>query len=214
MKPANEIDRELIARIRAGDSDAWNDLIARYEGRLLAFVDSRLTNRSTSEDIVQEAFVGFLNSLPNYDGRRALESYLFSICAYKLTDHLRREGRRPAIPLSAGGSDSGSPWQLSGGMRAASSIARSGERRGLEETAIVDAISEQVEKWKAKGDWTKLKCIELLVIGGQANKAVAQTLGLTEQQVANYKFDFLARLRTLIKRQGLSAEVFPELYDE
>ena len=47
------------------------------------------------------AFLGFLNSLPNYDGRRPLESYLFSICAYKLTDHLRREGRRPAVPLSA-----------------------------------------------------------------------------------------------------------------
>ncbi len=72
MKRSNEIDRMLIARIRSGDSDAWTDLIARYEGRLLAFVDSRLSNRSASEDIVQEAFVGFLNSLPNYDGRRAV----------------------------------------------------------------------------------------------------------------------------------------------
>lgn len=42
-------------------------LTARYEGRLLAFVESRIRNRSTSEDIVQEAFIGFLNSLPNYD---------------------------------------------------------------------------------------------------------------------------------------------------
>ena len=69
MKRPSEIDQLLISRIRSGDSDAWNDLIARYEGRLLAFVDSRLSNRSASEDIVQEAFVGFLNSLPNYDGR-------------------------------------------------------------------------------------------------------------------------------------------------
>ena len=91
MKKPSKIDQELIQRIRQGDSDAWNDLIKRYEGRLLAFVDSRLSNRSASEDIVQEAFIGFLNSLPNYDGRRPLESYLFSICAYKLTDHLRRE---------------------------------------------------------------------------------------------------------------------------
>jgi len=37
---------------------------------------------------------------------------------------------------------------------------------------------------------------------------------MSEQQVANFKFDFLSRLRTLIKRQGLSQEVFPELYDE
>lgn len=213
MKRSSEIDQELIRRIRAGDSDAWSDLIKRYEGRLLAFVDSRLSNRSASEDIVQEAFVGFLNSLPNYDGRRSLESYLFSICAYKLTDHLRREGRRPAIPLSAG-RDSSGQWQLTGNARPASSIARSVERKRIEEDALIEALVEQVQKWQSRGDWEKLQCIELLIVRGMANKEVAQELSITEQQVANFKFDFLNRLRTLIKRQGLSQEVFPELYEE
>ena len=213
MKRSNEIDRMLIARIRSGDTDAWTDLIARYEGRLLAFVDSRLSNRSASEDIVQEAFVGFLNSLPNYDGRRALESYLFSICAYKLTDYLRREGRRPAIPLSAG-PDSSGQWQLTGNARPASSIARSVERKRIEEDAIIEAIAAQVEKWKEKGDWTKLMCMEMLIVRGRPNKDTAEILDITEQQVANFKFDFISRLRTLIKRQGLSQEVFPELYEE
>ena len=152
MKRPSEIDQQLIRRIRSGDGDAWNDLIGRYEGRLLAFVDSRLSNRSASEDIVQETFVGFLNSLPNYDGRRALESYLFSICAYKLTDHLRREGRRPAIPLSAGGDSSGQ-WQLTGNARPASSIARSGERKQIEEEALIEAIDSQVKRWQERGDW-------------------------------------------------------------
>lgn len=97
MESTKEIDALLVDRIRQGDTLAWEDLIGRYEGRLLAFVDSRIGNRAAAEDIVQEAFIGFLNSLPNYDGQRPLESYLF-ICAYKLTDHLRREGRRPTIP--------------------------------------------------------------------------------------------------------------------
>ncbi len=213
MKKPSEIDQQLIRRIREGDSDAWNDLIARYEGRLLAFVDSRLSNRSASEDIVQEAFIGFLNSLPNYDGRRSLESYLFSICAYKLTDHLRREGRRPAIPLSAG-ADSSGQWQLTGNARPASSIARSVERQRLEEDALHEAIESQVQRWQERGDWTKLKCIELLIVRGWPNKTVAETLSISEQQVANFKFDFLARLRTLIKKQGLSQDIFPELYEE
>ena len=95
-----DADQLIVQRIRQGDSRAWEELIARYEGRLLAFVDSRLRNTATSEDIVQETFIGFLNSLPNYDSGRSLEGYLFSICTYKLTDHLRREGRRPTISLS------------------------------------------------------------------------------------------------------------------
>ncbi|HRX83326.1 MAG TPA: RNA polymerase sigma factor, partial [Pirellulaceae bacterium] len=118
MAATSDTDRIIVERIRNGDSDAWGDLISRYEGRLLAFVESRIGRRAVSEDIVQEAFVGFLNSLPNFDGRRPLESYLFSICAYKLTDHMRREGRRPALPLSAG-ADSGGEWQLASPARAA-----------------------------------------------------------------------------------------------
>lgn len=213
MSSGSETDSLLVERIRAGDTDAWNDLISRYEGRLLAFVESRLSNRSAAEDIVQEAFIGFLNSLPNYDGRRPLESYLFSICAYKLTDHLRREGRRPSVPLSAG-ADSTGEWQLPGADRPPSSIARSGERRDLEEKAVVEALREQIERWSQRGDWTKFECIELLFVRGRANKDVAETLGITEQQVANFKFDFLARMRTLIRKKGLSEDIFPELYAE
>ncbi len=213
MSAAADPDALLVERIRKGDHDAWGDLIARYEGRLLAFVESRLGHRAVSEDIVQEAFVGFLNSLPNYDGRRPLESYLFSICAYKLTDHLRREGRRPAVPLSAG-ADSRGPWQLPGSARPASSIARSGERKGIEEKAIVEALQDQIGRWMQRGDWTKLYCIELLFVRGWANKKVAEKLGISEQQVANFKFDFLARTRSIVRKQGLSEEIFPELYQD
>ncbi len=211
-KPATDADQLLIQQIRAGDSDAWSQLIARFEGRLLAFVDSRLTNRSASEDIVQETFIGFLNSLPNYDGARSLESYLFSICSYKMTDFLRREGRRPSVPLSAGDDTSGA-WQLDADARAASSIARSGERKRLEEDALHEAMRDQVSRWIERGDWSKLKCIELLIVRGLPNKVVAEKLKISEQQVANFKFDFLARTRTLVKRQGLSPDIFPELYD-
>jgi RNA polymerase sigma-70 factor (ECF subfamily) len=209
-----QTDQLLIDRIRRGDEPAWGELIERYEGRLLAFVESRLGRRGPSEDIVQETFLGFLNSLPNFDGKRPLEGYLFSICAYKLTDHLRRSGRRPAVPLSSGSSDSTGDWQLPASSRPASSIARSGERKRLEEKAIIAALKDQIDKWREKGEWVKLQCAELLFVRGWANKDVAQKLHLSEQQVANYKFDFIARLRTLIQRQEVPKEVFPELYEE
>lgn len=212
MSDSPDPDSLLVQRIRQGDSDAWSELITRYEGRLLAFVESRIGHRGAAEDIVQEAFIGFLTSLPNYDGRRPLESYLFSICAYKLTDHLRREGRRPRIPLSSG-SDSGGQWQLPSSDRAASSIARSGERHGLEERALVTALREQIVRWKKRGDWTKLKCIELMFVRGWANKDVATKLGISEQQVANFKFDFVARTKAIVRRQGLSEDVFPGLHE-
>jgi RNA polymerase sigma-70 factor (ECF subfamily) len=206
-------DMLLVEQIRAGAPDAWNILIAQYEGRLLSFVDSRLRRRASSEDVVQETFIGFLTSLPNYDQRRPLESYLFSIAAHKLTDYLRREGRRPALPLSSTATTGGGAWDMPGSGRPASSIARSGERRQLEEEALAQGMAEQIENWRVKGDWQKVKCMELLFVRGEANKVVAAALGITEQQVANFKFDFLDRLRTLVKKQRLSEDVFPELYE-
>jgi RNA polymerase sigma-70 factor, ECF subfamily len=203
----------LVQQIRTGKPEAWNSLIGQYEGRLLSFVQSRLRQRAASEDVVQETFIGFLTSLPNYDTRRPLESYLFSIAAHKLTDYLRREGRRPALPLSST-AKSGGEWDMPGSARPASSIARSGERRGLEEEAIAHGIAEQLAAWREKGDWQKIKCMELLFTRGEANKDVAAALGISEQQVANFKFDFIARLRTLVAKQRLSEDVFPELYAE
>src|SRR2546421_11108398 len=102
---SSETDRLLIQQIREGDARAWDDLIARYEGRLLAFVDRRLHDRAASEDVVQETFIGFVNSLPNFDDRRELQTYLFTIASHKLTDHLRRTGRHPLLPASEGAGD-------------------------------------------------------------------------------------------------------------
>src|SRR6184192_3629738 len=120
----SETDRLIVQKIRDGDDRAWDQLIARYEGRLLAFVDRRLRDRATSEDVVQETFVGFLNSLPNFDEARELQTYLFSIASHKLTDHLRRNGRDPLSALPGDGDESSGIIDPHKGV---STLARSGE---------------------------------------------------------------------------------------
>ncbi len=212
MSPSQS-DKLLIRRIRQGEPAAWNELIAQYEGRLLAFVESRLRNRAAAEDVVQETFVGFLTSLPNYDPRRPMEGYLFSIAAHKLTDFLRREGRRPTIPLAPEGS-TGSGWEPDGKVRVASSIARSSERRHLEVSALSVALAKEIDHCRSRGQWVKLKCAELLLVRGRTNKEAAAQLQVSEQMVANHKFEFLAKLRSAVRKQGLPEEVFPELYEK
>ena len=49
-----EADRLLVGRVRDGDEGAWKELIDRYEGRLLAFAESRLGQKQSAEDVVQE----------------------------------------------------------------------------------------------------------------------------------------------------------------
>lgn len=195
----------LIRQVRDGDAGAWRQLIERFEGRLIAFVDSRLRDRAASEDVVQETFVGFLTSLPHYDEKRDMEAYLFSIAAHKLTDHLRKQGRRPIDQF--GSDDHGRPLEeVPGGARPASSIARSGERRDAEERLLTESMGQLVREWLAKSDFDRLRCLELLIVKGWANKDVAKYLKLTEQAVASYKFQTIGRLKDMARRSGLSLE--------
>lgn len=209
---ASDSDRVLIAQIRQGEPDAWQRLIDRYEGRLLAFAERRLRDRATSEDVVQETFVGFLNSLPNFDDRRELQTYLFTIASHKVTDHLRRTGRRPWQTGSEAGDDILDNQQDSA-QRAASSQARSHERRDLEDDAITRCLGQMLHSWMQKGDYIRVQVLELLFVKGMANRDVAAKLDVTEQQVANYRFAALRKLSEMIREAGLPTDVFPELTD-
>lgn len=206
-------ERQLIEAIRRHDPAAWNELIERYQARVLAFVMSRLHDRTAAEDLVQETFLGFLVSLPNYDSRTRLETFLFSIASHKLIDALRATGRRPR--LAGGGSTASTraggtcnpgdavELVIDEDQRKASSLARSGERRDLAERALADALQSLVAAWTSRGEFERLKCAELLFLRGWDNRRAAESLGLTAQGVANHKSFIINKLRSSLERLGL-----------
>src|SRR5579871_3726786 len=130
-----ESDRLLVRRVRANDRGAWDELFKRYHGRLSAYVRRRLKDHAAVDDVVQNTFVGFLNSLPNYDDKRDLQTWLFTIAAHKVTDQLRKNGRRPH-PTGGEAEEEMLDRAADPGLRPASSLARSAERREKEEDAL------------------------------------------------------------------------------
>lgn len=208
----SDSDRLLIQQIRQGDARAWETLITRYEGRLSAFVQRRLHDRSATEDVVQETFIGFLHSLPNYDENRELQTYLFTIASHKLTDHLRRSGRHPQTPLSEAGPDVlERQFDLQPG---ASSRVRRDERWQLESDALLRYLGQILRGWRDRGDYVRIQVMELLWVKGWCNRDVAAFLGVSEQQVANIRFATVKKLTEQIHHAGLSPDVFPELQAE
>ncbi len=206
----SESDRLLVQRIRTKDAEAWNELDQRYRGRLTAYVRRRLKDHASVDDVVQNTFIGFLNSLPNYDDKRDLQTWLFTIASHKVTDLLRRNGRRP---VTSGGENEDESLDRSPDLnqRAASSLARSSERRETEEEALGRALTAMVGDWKARGEFQNVKVLEMLFVKGAGNKDVASAVGVTEQQVANLKFQAKKRLHEFMCDAKLSPEMFPEL---
>jgi len=204
-------DRLLVHQIRENDTRAWEHLIARYEGRLFAFVHRRIKDLAACEDIVQESFIGFFTSLPNYDDGRELQTYLFTIASHKITDYLRRTGRHPLQQALDGPND---PLYLKlDDQPAASSVARSHERKALESDAVARALGGLLESWREQGEFERLKVMELLLVKGWANKDVAKFLRISEQQVANIRFAAIKKVGEQIRGAGLSPDVFPELHE-
>ena len=162
---------------------------------------------------MQETFIGFLTSLPNYDPAAAageLAVHDRQPQADRLPAPRRSPAGDPAVVAPTAPAATGS---LPGGGRPASSIARSGERRALEDEALARGIAEQLDDWRHEGRLAEGEVHGAVVrVRRWRTRKSPRSLGITEQQVANFKFDFLDRLRKFVKQQRLNEDVFPELY--
>lgn len=210
---SSESDRLLIQEIRAGGQRseiAWAELVQRYEGRLRAYVRRRLRDHSATDDVVQDTFIGFLHSLTNFDDKRDLQTWLFTIASHKVTDQLRKLGRRP---YQAGNEADEEMMgrEPDNKQRAASSLARTKERLDLESEAVTRGLRELIRGFQQKGDYVRIQVLELLFVKGWPNWQVAEFIGVTEQQVANYRFAAVKKLTEGMQAANLPTDVFPEL---
>lgn len=208
-----EVDKLLIQEIRSGADDAWMRFVDRFGGRLQAFVRKKIRDSATVEDIVQDTFIGFINSLPNFDESRPIDSFLFTICRYRIIDHFKKTGRRPDMS-SLTTTDSQQQIELPGAIRGASTIYRSGERRRAEENALLQILQREVALLIENEAWIKLACLELLFVSSTPNKEIAELLELSQSQVASFKHEFVDKIKRQMLRLGVNADLFPELYPD
>jgi RNA polymerase sigma-70 factor (ECF subfamily) len=203
----NASDRLLVQKLRKNDQEAWRQLLERYYNRLYYYVRFKLGDNE-AEDVVQETLLGFLRSLSNFDEDRDLLSYLYSIAKNKITDRLRKNGRDPKESSSVGSDSDGTNLVIPDNRPGVSTMARSRERRNLEEKALVTALSELIGEWKRKGDYKRLMVLELLFVKRWPNNEIAAFLGIPDQHVANIRFAAIRKLAAGVKNCGLPEEAF------
>ena len=192
---ASEADAYLIEAVQRGDQDAWRDIIGRYEGRLISFARRMLAQPAEAEDIVQETFLGLMRSLPNYDKRRSLETYLFAILRNKLNDHFRKQrgGQRQSLE-SLELDDAPDAWLSA---ETPSRHLAGAEDLERQRSALVECLRKYVDQCRAQSRFQELMVVEMLMVIGMRNREVAADLELTETGVAGIKFRVLERWRDL-----------------
>ncbi len=87
-------DRALVASARAGDADAFADLVERRSGGVLAFLRRMLGDAEDARDVAQLTFVRAWENLHRYDPAWAFSTWLFRIAGNLAIDTLRSRKTR------------------------------------------------------------------------------------------------------------------------
>jgi RNA polymerase sigma-70 factor (ECF subfamily) len=91
--PSSLDDDALLRRIRAGDRDAFSDLMRRYNRRLYRVARSVLRDDAEAEDALQDAYLQAYRALPGFRGESALGTWLTRIVVNAALMRQRKNGR-------------------------------------------------------------------------------------------------------------------------
>lgn len=138
--PIQRRDLILLERARAGDLEAFNDLVRAYQDHLYSLVARMVPDRDQANDAVQEAFFSAFRNMEKFRGG-SVRSWLSRICVNAAMDAQRVKKRRPAQPYPELEDDT---WQPPAGEEAdPEAIAVGAERTRVLNHALTLITEEQ-----------------------------------------------------------------------
>ena len=105
MSDADDLD--LVARLRAGDEQAFETLISRHYSTMLAVARRYVSSRAVADEVVQETWLGVLQGLERFEGRSSLKTWIFAILVNLAKTRGVRERR--TVPFASLAGDAGEP---------------------------------------------------------------------------------------------------------
>ena len=201
----SEAEVELLARCRAGEPGAWDELFEQHyaaAGRFIFQLDPSFT-REDAEEICQEVFLAVIRNLESFQHESRFQTWLFRIAANKARDYRERQHARKRgggqTPLSLQAEDPETGLTLDPPSSAPTpDFALIREERNV----LVDQALERL------GDPCR-EIIQLRYFGDMSYEEIGRALGINTKTVSSRLSKCLDRLETMLRR-AFSAEKAPE----
>ena len=98
--PAEVTDEELFGRFRhAGDQDAFETLVHRYERELFGYLRRYLRSAEMAEDVFQSTFLQVHLKKDSFEAGRPFRPWLYAIATHQAIDAQRRNRRHRMVEL-------------------------------------------------------------------------------------------------------------------
>ncbi|MDR2804733.1 MAG: RNA polymerase sigma factor [Dysgonamonadaceae bacterium] len=94
----NVDDHFYIQQIKAGNTQAFNGIVSKYQSRLLTIIAKITGNRQDAEDILQEVFLKVFQSLEQFKGEAEFSTWLYRV-AYNTTLSELRKKKVAFVPM-------------------------------------------------------------------------------------------------------------------
>ncbi len=93
-------DVRVMLQVRADEPGAFEELVGRYQHRLVAIMHHLVGNTEEAEDLAQEVFLRVYRARHKYTPRSKFSTWLFTIANNLALNSLRARQRKPVVPLN------------------------------------------------------------------------------------------------------------------
>jgi len=86
-------DRDLAARLKRGDDEAFRQLLRRYHANLLRLARVYVRSGASAEDVVQDTWLAVMRGIDRFEGRSSFKAWLYGILANRARSRAAQDGR-------------------------------------------------------------------------------------------------------------------------
>ena len=183
---ALDSDAALMARVRAGEPDAFEPLVRRYEKRLFGYFVNLVEDPAAAADLAQETFVRVYRAAPRYQESGRFESWLFRIAANLVKSRKRRPDQRLAH------------LSLEDAPAAERELAARGPARRPDEAAWRAELRDALQQALPQVPLVFREAVLLRDVQGWSYREIAEMLGVEEGTVKSRAHRGRQRLRELL----------------
>ena len=184
-------DTELIMQAQRGNMDAFEQLVQRYDKKVLTIAAGYVNNADDAKDIYQEVFLRVYKALPKFQHRSEFSTWLFRITTNVCLTHRSRSKRHSHTSLDRNaGDDEGQPHAMKDALTDDSSA---------DQQAQDSEISAKIEEALKSLSPRQKMVFTLKHYDGYKLKEIAQMLKCSEGAVKKYLFEGTARMRKQLK---------------
>ena len=158
-------DEVLVERSKAGDRDAFSELVLKYQEQVLNLAYRRVGDRDMALDVAQESFLKAYKGLPSFEGQSRFYTWLHRITLNVSTSTLRKVNRQARTSISPADSDHGGIEPVAEGYDPQAAL------ESQDEQALVQQALTQVDE-------TYANAVILRDIEGMSYPEIAEVLEL------------------------------------